>query len=230
MAPLFFSLSVYNAAYMKPKIPKIKILYNGLIDPIFIFYCQNNPELKKRGWNDWVPPSKEEILRRIKAYKEEWEKYEEKILTAMTEILSLEFINQVIDVNIVSGLSRAMSNPIIIKSGFSPSEFVDVLAHELIHKLFQDNVDIYPWKILQEMFPNEKDKTVLNHIITNAVLMYIFVDILKDQSRLDINLESSKNADSDSYAKAWGIVKERGHINLIKELKRKIEENKKLPL
>lgn len=52
-------------------LPKIRIKYNRFLDPIFTFYCKNNPELKERGWNDWIPPEKEKVLERAKNYNEE---------------------------------------------------------------------------------------------------------------------------------------------------------------
>lgn len=200
--------------------PKIRIKYNRFLDPIFTFYCKNNPELKERGWNDWIPPEKEKVLERVKNYKEEWAKYENVILSRMCEILGLDFKRNIIDVHIVSGNSRQFSNPIIIKSGFSPDEFVDVLTHELIHVLFQDNIDIFPTKILDEMFLNES-KTTKNHIITHAVLKFIYLDILRDFSRLERNILNSKKHSSSDYARAWEIVEEKGYLELIEDLKKR---------
>lgn len=66
--------------------PKIIIKYGKLLDPIFIFYCQNNPDLKARGWNDWVPPAQEDVLKKIEDYKKEWLKYETKILKGICDV------------------------------------------------------------------------------------------------------------------------------------------------
>ena len=49
----------------KKRMPKIVIKYGKLLDPIFIFYCKNSPDLKARGWNDWVPPSKKKYLKEL---------------------------------------------------------------------------------------------------------------------------------------------------------------------
>ena len=56
---------------IRKDIPQIIIKHGKLLDPIFIFYCQNNPELKSRGWNDWVPPSEDVLLKRIENYKKD---------------------------------------------------------------------------------------------------------------------------------------------------------------
>ncbi len=111
--------------------PKILIEYNRFLDPIFIAFIQSQPQ-----WKDWKPAPLEEVLEKVEEYKNEWEKYGPKILNALCEVTSLSFNREVIDVYIVSGNPRQFSNPVVIKSGFSPSEFVDVLTHELIHRLF----------------------------------------------------------------------------------------------
>lgn len=207
---------------MSAQLPEIKIKYNRLIDPIFVFYCQNNPELKKLGWNDWVPPSKEEIIQRVENYKAEWAKYEEKILKGLIKITGLDFKNQIIDVHIVSGNPRQISNPLIVKSGFSPDEFVDVLTHELLHRLFTLN------RINKEIMISKKyieeTEAVKNHIIVCALLKYVYLDILKDDSRLRKNMENSKKHRTDDYTRAWNIVEKEGYIKLINEFKDKLNK------
>ncbi|MEK7662470.1 MAG: hypothetical protein AAB355_03200 [Patescibacteria group bacterium] len=204
----------------KKDTPKIIIKYNRFLDPIFIFFCKNNPELKKRGWNDWVPPEKEKILERIKNYKTEWVKYESEILRGMCSVLDINFKRNIIDVHIVSGNPRDFSDPLIIKSGYPPQEFVDILSHELIHILFQDNIEKIPVRILSEMFPQESI-LVRNHVITHAVLKYIYLEILKDESRLNKNIKRSSDANMQDYTRAWEIVEKRGYRELIDEFKNK---------
>ena len=200
-------------------IPKIIIKYNRFLDPIFIFFCKNNPELKKRGWNDWMPPGKKEVLERVKNYKTEWTKQGEEILQGICGTLNLDFQRNIIDVHVVSGIPRGFSEPIVVKSSFSPEEFVDTLSHELIHVLFQDNIEKVPMSILSEMFPQENQLTK-NHVITHAVLKYIYLEILKDHPRLDKNIKRSLDAGSQDYMRAWEIVEKKGYRELIDEFKR----------
>ena len=211
---------IYIMYIRSMELPKIRIKYNRFLDPIFTFYCKNNPELKERGWNDWIPPEKEKILERVKNYKEEWTKYENIILSKICNLLSLNFKRNIIDAHIVSGNSRQFSDPIVIKSGFSPDEFVDVLTHELLHVLFQDNIDIFPTKILDEMFPDES-KTAKNHIITHAVLKFLYIDTLKESNRLERNILNSKKHSSSDYTRAWEIVEEKGYRELVADLKKR---------
>ncbi len=207
---------------MEIKIPKINIKYNRLIDPIFIFYCQNNPELKKRGWNDWLPPTKEKILKRVEGYKKEWGKYEKKILTGIIQVLGLDFKDQIIDVHIVSGNPRQMSNPLIIKSGFSPAEFVNSLTHELIHRLFVINeltkIDGQLDDFIHSISKNESD-TTKSHIMVSAVLKYIYLDVLNEPFRLELNLLSSQKHSTDEYLRAWNIVEKLGYQKIISDFR-----------
>ncbi len=201
---------------MNKEIPKINIMYGRFLDPIFIGYIQSNSK-----WENWTPPAKEEVLTRIKNYKNEWSLFETKILQSLCDILNMEFKQNIIDVYIVSGNPRQFSNPIVIKSGFHPDEFVDVLTHELIHKLMTQNTDKAPVSILSEMFPKEKSQIIKNHIITHAVLKYIYLDILKDESRLKRNINKSKKHSTNGYVYSWEIVEKEGYKEIIEKFKNK---------
>jgi hypothetical protein len=197
------------------KIPKIIIEYNRFLDPIFIHYVQSNPE-----WKDCIIPEKEDVLERVENYKNEWIKYEQEILYGLSNITGLKFNRDVIDIYIVSVNPRQFSNPIIIKSGFSPDEFVDTLTHELIHRLLVLN------KIKKDIIIDDKyfteSEIVKNHIIVHALLKYIYLDILKDDSRLKKNILRSKNHGTNEYTHAWEIVEQEGYKNLIEEFKNKL--------
>src|SRR3990167_2353778 len=102
------------------KIPKIIIQHGKLLEPFFNFYVQNSPDVKGSGWKEWIPPDKEKLEKRIQAYKDIWAKYEEKILNEICSALELSFKGD-IDVYIVAGVNRSMSNPMIISSHYLPN-------------------------------------------------------------------------------------------------------------
>lgn len=199
--------------------PKIKIGFNRFLDPVFTFYCKNNPDLKKRGWNDWIPPTNEEISERVIGYKKEWEAFEKKLLRSLYKISGLKFKRNIIDVHIVSGNPRQFSWPIVIKSGFKPEEFVDTLFHELIHVLFSDNKAIIYSKFLQTQFPNE-NKTVQNHVVLFAILKFVYTKVLRSSNWLDRNREMAKKHSSEDYVKAWEIVDKIGFEKIIIDFKK----------
>ena len=189
--------------FKKKTSTEILIKHGRLIDPVFIFYCQHNPDLKKRGWNDWIPPSKEELDRRIRAYREEWRKYN--VVEDISKTLGLSFKRDVIDVFIVSGISRASSHPIIIKSGFKPKEFVVTLAHELIHVILTDN------KIKKIVFNEKESETTNNHVIVYAVLKKIL-----DQELWKIASTPSSKYPSEEYEKAKMLAEQIGPNRVVK--------------
>jgi len=150
---------------------KINIQHGKLLEPFFNFYVQNSSDVKGLGWNGWTPPDKEKVKKRIEAYKNVWVKYEEKILNGICSALDLSF-KEDIDVYIIAGINRSMSNPMIISSHHLPNKFITILAHELVHRIFK-NEDFKFSKILLNKTEN---KNINNHILVYAVLRKIFED------------------------------------------------------
>ncbi len=199
------------------KFPKIKIFYNRLIDPFFIGY---NKQYSKGGWDKWTAPTKEKVLQKTKELREEWKQYEKEILTAVYKITELEFKRNIIDVHIVSGSPRNMSKPLIISAHEPTENFVNTMTHELIHKLFSDNIHGKVYRnIFIDMFPKETT-TTQSHVIVHAILKYIYLDVLKDENKLKENLIKSKKHSTNDYARAWEIVKKEGYLNLIEKFKK----------
>lgn len=197
-------------------LPKIRIKYNRFLDPIFKAYIKSNPK-----WKDWVEPTEAEVKERVKRYKEEWAKYEKKILEGICGLLDMNFSQNIIDIHIVSGNDRQFSNPVVIKSGFEPDEFIRCLTHELIHRLFSDNEQkIDGWDFLTTNFPNE-NKLTQNHILTHAILKFVYLDILENKEMFNKNTEVSSKASFSEYKRAWDIVEEKGYKELIKNFKEK---------
>ncbi|HBB44435.1 MAG: hypothetical protein UW27_C0001G0064 [Parcubacteria group bacterium GW2011_GWA1_44_13] len=198
----------------RKKLPQIVIRYSKLLDPIFIFYCQNNPDLKKQGWNDWIPKSREKIDENIKLFREEWRKDGEIILRGICGILRLNFYRNVIPIYIVSGNARNFSDPLIIRGDYhNPTDFVDILTHELIHVLFTDNGNKVPMSIDKNMFPTENHDTQV-HVIVYAVLKYIYLEVLNDKERFEKYVSTTKSKD---YLRALEIVEKRGYRELIEQ-------------
>ncbi|MGB3921963.1 MAG: hypothetical protein WBL19_01605 [Minisyncoccia bacterium] len=207
---IILNLEIVNMSFLKRyfswrKEPRVNIQYGRLIDPVFIFYCQNNPELKKKGWSEWKPPEKEELEKRINAYKNEWKKYT--ITKDISNCLNLSFNRDVIDVYIVSGISRASSNPIIIKSGFTPKEFVATLAHELIHVILTNN------RIKRIKFDEKESDTTNNHVIVFSVLKKIL-----DTDLWDITTRRTSDHSTNEYSEALTLMEKIGPDNVIKKM------------
>jgi hypothetical protein len=150
---------------------KINIQRSKSLEPFFNFYVKNSPDVLGSGWKEWTPPSDEKINERIENYKNIWNKYEDKVVNGIQDALGLSFKKD-IDVYIVAGVNRDMSNPIVMSSHHLPNKFVIGLTHELTHRIFE-NTDFKFNKILLNKTDN---KNINNHILVYAVLRKIFKD------------------------------------------------------
>ena len=151
---------------------KVVIQHGKLLEPFFNFYVKNSPDVKGSGWKEWVPPDKEKLEKRIEAYKEIWSRYEEKILDGICSALDLSFDRDIIDVFIVAGVNRSMSNPIIIGSQNSPENFIVALAHEFVHRIFKGK----DFKFSKILLNKTDNKNTNNHVLVFAVLRKVFED------------------------------------------------------
>lgn len=185
--------------------PEVRIQYGRLLDPFFLFYCKNNPDLKKLGWNDWTPPSKEELNKRINAYKEEWAKHN--VTEEIARVLNLSFVHNALEVFIVSGTPRGMSHPLILKSGYKPKEFVAALAHELIHLILTEN------KIPRVVYDINASESTNNHVIVYAVLKKVL-----NAELWDYEVKAAKQGD---YRKALDLSEQIGPDEVIKMMVKK---------
>jgi hypothetical protein len=170
------------------------IQHGKLLEPFFNFYVQNSPDVKGSGWKEWVPPDKEKIEERVQSYKNIWAEYEEKVLNGICSALNLSF-DEDIDVYIVAGINRDMSNPIIISSHFPPNKFVVTLAHELVHRIFKGK----DFKFNKILLNKTDNKNINNHILVFAVLRKIFENELEM-----LKIIADIKYDED-YKKAYGL-------------------------
>lgn len=194
-------------------IPKINIEYNKFLDPIFTAWIRSHDE-----WKDWIPPTKEIVDNRVDVLTNAWIKYEKKVLNAISDVTGLQYKRNEIDVYIVSGNLRTFSRPIVMKSGYSPDFFVNVLIHELIHCIYSDNKKLIG-KALH--YPHE-NHNVSVHVYLNAILKYIFIDVLNEPERLHLDI-SKVSKSKLGYDIAWDIVEKSNYKALIEEFKSKIK-------
>lgn len=195
----------------KKNLPKIRIKFGWHLDPIFQALTKLSQKIKDKSY-----PGEEEIEKKVESYKAAWISYEEKILKGISDILELEFFQDIIDVYIV-GRAQSFSDPMIVASTFEPDEFIDVLTHELLHRLLTDNTKkLNVVKIWSEMFPR-KERLTRNHIILYAVHKYLYLEVLKEEQRFKQDIERTKNPE---YKDAWNIVEEEGYEKIIDQFKK----------
>lgn len=157
----------------------------------------------------------------VKNYTEAWKPLENEILSTMSHITKLEFRQNIIDVYIAPWF-RAFSDPLVIGVIYEPDLFIDMLTHELLHRLLTDNALlpletdlITEWK---KMFGNTLNLAALVHIPVHAVHKAICVDVLKEPWRIERDIARCKKHNAKDYVTAWNYVEKHGYKTIIKQL------------
>lgn len=198
----------------KPEIRiKSSFLLNDRVIPLL------TPELEHAG--RLAEADKDYIGQKVKEYQEGWSSYEQQIIPAICDILGLRFKQNIIDVY-VAPFNNSFSDPMVISTKYSSDRLVDVLTHELIHRLLTDNTKLPQstgrklsshWA---DLFGNDHSFITLVHIPVHAVLEYIFIDVLNEPERLKRDIEF--RATSDDYSQAWDYVRRHGYQTILEQL------------
>jgi hypothetical protein len=163
------------------------------------------------------------MKRRVKEYIQAWQPYESRILSGMTETLGLSFRQNIIDVYIAPWFS-AFSDPMVIGVTKKPDIFVDTLTHELIHRLLTDNTATpYTAPLLPEwekLFGKQPTIVQLVHIPVHAVHKAIYLDILREPSRLQRDIKNNEEYGAVDYIEAWSYVEKHGYKTIIRKLRK----------
>lgn len=178
--------------------------------------------------------SDEQYIQWTQNYRTEWKKYEDKIISALQEAIGVKFYRDVIDVS-CAPFFRPHSDPLILSYKQRPDQFVDELTHELCHVLLNDNnkyqsrsgnksIDLI--EIWTDLFGSH-EISLLAHIPVQALMMHIYLDILKEPNRLDRDKKDSLNYSpkhGNAYTGSWAYVEEHGYKEIIAKLKKSYEE------
>lgn len=196
--------------------PEIRIqfswlVYNGISKPL---------HRSEGGGKELI--SKAQAEETTESYRQAWKPHERVIINGMTSVMGLEFYKTVLDVYIAP-VVPVFSTPTLISTKFDPDRFIDILTHELIHVLLSDNTSYNSAAYdaaTSALWPFD-DVILQNHIIVHAVLQHVFIDILKEEYRLERDIRNSQK--SLAYAKAWEIVQEQGYMKIIADFKQRMD-------
>ena len=190
-------------------IPKIRIAPNRFLKPMFNAYARETNTEPEIG----LEKANAEVHEKVEVQKAQWSVEEEKVLRGIVEATRLSFQESVVPVYIVPAYTGAFSDPIVISS-LQQKQFADVLTHELIHRIGeQNNEGVSASAVSKEMFPEYDDRKITNHIFVHAIHQYIYLDVLQDEQRLATMIE--KHSQWDAYKTAWNVVQERGYQTLV---------------
>ncbi|GEM_PF-6079375 len=164
--------------------PHIIITSSRFLNPVFSEYRKSHDT---EGM--WQSMTDEEVEQKAVLFSGLWEREKGLILGGITEALGLHFLENIICAYVVSGQQGGFSDPIVISSHLSDEKFVDVLLHELTHRLLQYHVEeINTHAITKKLFANVENPSTKAHIMINAVEQYLFLEVFRDAARLQRNI------------------------------------------
>ena len=156
----------------------------------------------------------------VEAYKKAWQPYERNVLQAMYDLLELRFYQNTIDVYIAPWF-HAFSDPMVIGVTYGPDRFVEILTHELCHRLLTDNQYNTGYPILGNEWVRlcGEDISFVTrvHIPVHATLQAIFNDVLLEPERTKNDKKLCKQW--PDYDAAWKYVDRHGYKTIIRQLK-----------
>ena len=106
-------------------IPEIRFKYG------YLLHRQYTPDVT-------LPPH-EEIQVGLERVRTEWKAHEEVLLRSMQETTGLKFYQSLIDVYLIAGSKRSMSDPLITDLYHGGDKLIDTLLEEMLHRLLTDN-------------------------------------------------------------------------------------------
>ena len=198
-------------------IPETRIIVpGGLYRAVEAFLRE---ELTKTGQEELI--ERDFLEAKAKEISEAWKPYETKILTAMCEVLDLEFKQNLIEIHILP-FPGAFSWPLTIgKEYFDKDRAVDTICHELIHRLLIDNTklayDYDTWPAWRKIIGKEPNNHTFNHIVVHAILKYLFIDVLNEPDRLERDIKDCQQY--ENYKSAWDYVESHDYRKLIAEIR-----------
>lgn len=196
-------------------LPEVRIEYAWLLS-------DHASEGLNKLWGDGTSlRSYDEYVAVAKRYETAWKPYEQKILQGMCDLFGLQFYQNTIDVHIAPWF-HAFSSPMVLGVKFTNERFVDVLTHEILHRLLTDNTShrmdgqnlINDWA---EIVGHDHAKNTLIHIPVHAGLKAIFLDVLNEPERLERDIVLCEKY--EAYKKAWEYVESHDYRKIIQDLK-----------
>jgi hypothetical protein len=195
--------------------PEIRFKYPWLLLNTIDFALR--PALEKENAADLL--DREFILERLARHEAAWQPYEHEVLKGMCDIFGLEFRQNIIDIY-VAPLRHAFSDPMMISTKHSPDEVVNVIAHELMHRLLTDNTLYEDENLIAHwrgLFGEGYDRAALIHIPIHAGLKMLFLEVLNEPDRLARDMERCRRF--ESYNQAWEYVEANDYRQIIAKLR-----------
>lgn len=197
-------------------IPEIRFMFSYLL-----YYGESRTIYDAKNL-DQEYPTLEECIEKVGQYEKAWRKKEQIIIEGMCRLYGLEFYKPIIDVS-VAPFFVPKSEPLTINFNYEPDLTLDIITHELLHVLFTDNTKINKpesginlFKAWEDILGAGHERHVLVHIPIHAGLKALYLDILKEPTRLERDI--NRCSKWPGYRAAWDYVQ----ANDYKEINKKI--------
>jgi hypothetical protein len=182
-------------------IPKIEFRYSSVYDRNYRESKSIQKYLKKRNEEY---PSREEVIKYMKKAEKLWRKSEKKILIEISRITKLKWKEKRIICYII-GVGRSFSEPLTVRTfGKLWDRFIDVLTHELIHNIFNENNDKYmKWYNYVFKKYSKELRATKTHIVLCAVHWKLLLKLFGEER---LKKEIKRYKEDIDYKRAWEIV------------------------
>lgn len=165
------------------------------------------------------------IQRTLNRYEKAWRPYENKLVQGMCELFELEFRQNTIDI-FAAPFYRSFSSPMFIATKYTSDRAVDVITHEILHRLLSDNLQVdsskpyvREWK---KAIGTHDNFNIAVHIPVHAALQALFDDVINEPER---TLRDKRLCQQWSdYDAAWKYVDRVGYKTVIERVKRAYKE------
>ena len=213
----------YQVISLHRELPEIRIKNAWLL----------RDQVSKPLYKLYKPPKKfptdKQVEQKVEDYHRAWQPFEQKILTGMSELLGVSFRQNIIDVYIAPYFKRAFSDPMVIGMRCLADVFVDILTHELLHRLLSDNTTISNnnddlLKEWRRLFGDKYSFSMTVHIPVHAAHKAIYLDVLKAPERLERDIAKAQRLNATDYLKAWDYVEHHGYQQIIDKLKQSYQK------
>ncbi|MCD6177791.1 hypothetical protein J7K03_00815 [bacterium] len=195
-------------------IPQVVFKYSLVYDEVLRF-------LKKKKKKKKI--SRREIVAYIKKINKAWKVYERKVFKEIASVLQLKWEEKFIPCYIVTETKLCFSDPLTIFKHKKQDLFIDILVHELIHRILSSLGNFQrckkAWEYIEKRY-KKKSKKTKNHIIVHAVHKHIYLGLF-DEKRLRRDVKRAQKF--KEYKEAWEIVQKEGYQNIINEFVKRIK-------
>lgn len=191
-------------------LPKIVFRYSWIYDDL------NRRRYRTRKMRY---PSVERVRAFVPRAERAWRRVERRMLRLLAEVSGLRWHAKTITCYVV-GRAIPFSDPLTVPVYRRVNEFVDTLAHELIHQLFIQEGNEHrarrSWMTLKRRYRRESWRTK-NHIVLHAIHAHAYLELF---GRKRLQRDIKKMQPYRDYRRSWAIVLRDGHENIVADFKR----------